>query len=125
MESFFRLKPGSSLGSIELPQPIMEGLRAELFRTFVDAAVAALEAGSFDVGDDTTFAAKPVTVDKQGLAEINEALREAMERVKRAEAESRRRLELKGSTEPVSAVVGAAAFQTAAPPEPEERRSVG
>jgi DNA-binding transcriptional ArsR family regulator len=124
MESFFRLKPGSSLGSIELPQPIMEGLRAELFRTFVDAAVAALEAGSFDAGDETTFAAKPVTVDRQGLAEINEALRDAMERVKRAEAESRRRLELKGSTEPVSAVVGAAAFQAATPPEPEKWASV-
>ena len=124
LESFFRLKPGSSLGPIQLPQPIMEGLRAELFRTFVDAAVAALKAGSFDAGDDTTFAAKPVTVDQQGLAEINEALREAMERVKRAEAESRRRLE-KRSTEPVSAVVGAAAFQAAAPPEAGEWRTGG
>ncbi len=102
----------------------MEGLRAELFRTFVDAAVAALKAGSFDAGDDTTFAAKPVTVDQQGLAEINEALREAMERVKRAEAESRRRLELKRSTEPVSAVVGAAAFQAAPPAEPGKWASV-
>ena len=117
-ESFFRLKPGSSLGQIQLPQTIMQGLRAELFRTFVDAATAALDAGSFDSGDNTTFAAKPVTVDQQGLAEINEALREAMERVKRAEAESRRRLKRKSLAGAVNAVVGAAAFQAATPPEP-------
>ena len=122
LESFFRLKPGSDLERIQLPQPIMQGLRAELFRTFVDAAVAALEAGSLDAGDDTTFAAKPVTVDEQGMAEINEALREAMQRVKRAEADSRRRLKHKGSTG-VSAVVGAAAFQAAMPPEPGEGRA--
>jgi DNA-binding transcriptional ArsR family regulator len=116
LESFFRLRPGSELQQIQLPQPIVQGLRGELFRTFVDAAVAALEAGSLDADGDTTFAAKPVTVDQQGLAEINEALQEAMERVKRAEADSRRRLKHKGSTG-VSAVVGAAAFQAALPPE--------
>jgi DNA-binding transcriptional ArsR family regulator len=122
LESFFRLKSGSDLERIQLPRPIVQGLRAELFRTFVDAAVAALEAGSLDAGGDTTFAAKPVTVDEQGMAEINEALREAMQRVKRAEADSRRRLKHKGSTG-VSAVVGAAAFQAAMPPEPEEGRA--
>jgi hypothetical protein len=115
VENFFRLKPGSALGPMEIPQPIMQGLRAELFRTFVDAAAAALRAGSFEGGEDTTFAAKPVTVDRQGLAEINQALREAMQRVKRAEAESRYRLRLRRSTEPVNAVVGAAAFQPPAP----------
>lgn len=122
LESFFRLKPpGSALGRVELPKPIVQGLRAELFCTFVDAAVAALDAGLFDAPDSTTtFAAKPVTVDPQGLEEINQALAEAMERVKRAEAESRRRLELESSAEPVSALVGAAAFQPPAPPEPEE-----
>jgi DNA-binding transcriptional ArsR family regulator len=119
LESFFRLKPGSDLERIQLPQPIVQGLRGELFRTFVDAAVAALEAGSLDAEGDTIFAAKPVTVDQQGMAEINEALREAMKRVKRAEADSRRRLKHKGSTG-VSAVVGAAAFQAAMPPEPGE-----
>jgi DNA-binding transcriptional ArsR family regulator len=119
LENFYRLKPpGSALGGVELPKPIVQGLRVELFCTFVDAAVAALDAGSFDTDDETTFAAKPVTVDPQGLAEINQALREAMERVKRAEAESRRRLELESSTEAVSAVVGAAAFQPPSPPEP-------
>ncbi len=117
-ESFFRLKPGSSLGQIKLPQTIVQGLRAELFRTFVEAAVAALDAGSLDSGDDTTFSAKPVTVDQQGLAEINQALREAMERVKRAEAESRRRLKRKSLAGAVNAVVGAAAFQAATPAGP-------
>jgi DNA-binding transcriptional ArsR family regulator len=116
-ESFFRLKPGSNLGRIQLPQPITQGLRIELFRTFVEVAVAALDAGSLDSGDDTTFAAKPVTVDQQGLAEINEAMREAMERVKRAEAESRRRLKRKRLAGAVNAVVGAAAFQAPTPPE--------
>jgi len=121
LESFFRLRPGSELHRIQLPPPVVQGLRGELFRTFVDAAVAALEAGSLDADPDTTFAAKPVTVDQQGMAEINEALQEAMERVKRAEADSRRRLKHKGSPG-VCAVVGAAAFQAAMPPEPGQER---
>jgi DNA-binding transcriptional ArsR family regulator len=124
VESFYRLRPGSAIGEVEIPEPIMQGLRVELFRTFLVAVAAALEAGSFEGGEDTTLAAKPVTVDRQGLAEINQALREALRRVKLAEVESRRRLELETSAEPVSAVVGAAAFQ---PPTPiaQPQESIG
>jgi DNA-binding transcriptional ArsR family regulator len=121
LENFYRLRPGSRLGSIRLPKRVMKDLRAELFRTFVEAAVAALDSGSLDAGDQTTFAAKPVTVDQRGMEEINEALREALQRVKRAEAESRRRLKRKGPAGVVSAVVGAAAFQAVMPPQPSRR----
>lgn len=116
LENFYRLSPGADLGEIQLPKSIMQGLRAELFRTFVDAAVAALDSGSLDTEDDTTFAAKPVTVDHKGMTEINEAMRDAMRRVKQAEANSRRRLKrVKGRSGAVSVVVGAAAFQAAIP----------
>lgn len=119
MESFYRLKPGADLGGIQLPQAVMQGLRYELFRNFVDVAMAALDAGSFDEVDETTFSAQPVTVDQQGLIEINQVMREAMERVKQAEAQSRNRLRRKGPAGAVSAMVGAAAFQAAAPlPKP-------
>jgi len=119
MESFYRLIPSAEVGEIQLPQAVMQRLRVELFRTFVDAAVAALEAGSLDAGDeDTIFAAKPVTVDQRGMAEISKAMQEAMERVKRAELESRRRLRrVKDSTRALNAVVGAAAFEAVGPPE--------
>jgi DNA-binding transcriptional ArsR family regulator len=115
MESFYRLKPDTDLAGLQLPQPIAEWLRAQLFLNFVDVAVAAMDSGSLDGGDETTFAAKPVTVDRQGMAEINEAMREAMERVRRAEAESRRRLKLKNPSGVVSAMVGAAAFPATPP----------
>jgi DNA-binding transcriptional ArsR family regulator len=114
MESFYRLKPGAELDGIQLPATIMQGLRLELFQAFVDVAVAAIDSGSLDANKETTFAAQPVTVDRQGMAEINQAMREAMERVKRAEAQSRDRLRRKGPSGAVSAMVGAAAFQAAA-----------
>jgi DNA-binding transcriptional ArsR family regulator len=123
MESFYRLKAGVDLAGVKLPQPITQGLRVQLFLNFVEVAIAAMDSGSLDRGEETTFSAQPVTVDEQGMAEINEAMREAMERVKRAEAESRRRLKrhkVQGSNGNgvVSAMVGAAAFPAAAPPEP-------
>lgn len=121
MESFYRLKPGADLSGLQLPQPVTQGLRVELFRNFVDVTVAAMDSGSLDAGDQTTFAAKPVTVDQRGMAEINEAMQEAMERVRRAEAESRRRLK-RGPSGALSALVGAAAFQTAMPQPPEHGR---
>jgi DNA-binding transcriptional ArsR family regulator len=114
MESFYRLRPGADLSGIQLPQPVMQGLRAELFLNFVQTAIAAMDSGSLDGGEGTTFSATPVTVDRRGMEEINEAMREAMERVQRAEAESRRRLKRRRAGA-VSAVVGAAAFQTAMP----------
>jgi DNA-binding transcriptional ArsR family regulator len=122
-ESFYRLKPGAKLGQINVPPALVPGLRAELFRSFVDATVAALEAGSLDAREDTIFAAKPVTVDQRGMAEINTAMREALQRVKRAEADSRRRLKrVKDSTRALNAVVGAAAFEAVTPLKSERRR---
>jgi DNA-binding transcriptional ArsR family regulator len=122
LENFYRLSPGADLTDIQLPHSIMQGLRAELFRSFVEAAVAAMDAGWLDTDDDTTFSAKPVTVDRKGMAEINEAMREAMRRVKRAEAKSRQRLRrVKDRSDAVSVVVGAAAFQAAAPFETRPR----
>lgn len=116
-ENFFRLRPGPSLGPLQLPDAIAEGLRGELFRTFVDAAVVALDTGSLDAGEAATFAARPVTVDRRGLAEINAVLVEAMERISGAEAEARRRLNGAGeSSEAIGAVVGTAAFRAAMVP---------
>jgi uncharacterized protein (DUF3084 family) len=86
-ERFYRLNAGTILADLQLLQ-------------------------QEDAGNDPTFAARPVTVDAQGMAEINRALREAMKKVERAEAESRGRLRSKPSNG-VGAVVGAAAFHTA------------
>src|SRR4029077_6342652 len=92
MENFYRLKRAADLTDIQLPPVVSQALRVELFSFFVDAALASLDAGVLDDEDETTFSARPVTVDQRGMAEINRALREALGAVQQAEKESRRRL---------------------------------
>jgi hypothetical protein len=118
-EHFFRLIPAVFLCDAysELPAVALSGLRGEGLRQFVDLAAEALDAGALGAREETTFAARPAIVDRQGLKEISDVMEEALKKTECAERKSRRRL-LKATepTVPVRMIVGAAAFEVAQRP---------
>lgn len=116
VEYFYRLKARSDFPEVSLPAIVRDGLRAELLQAFIEATAAALQAGTFDDDEKATLVATPVTVDQQGVAEINSALSEAIERIEKAEIAARRRLSGAGEVaEEVSLLIGAAAFKADVP----------
>ncbi len=124
VERFYRLKPRASFDHVDysgVPPVLLNGLRGSMLQSFVDASVTALGNGSMDSAEDTTFTGLAVTVDRQGWAEVNAAMREAVEKVERAEIRSRGRVADGDPGPTVSAIVGAAAFQAVRRPavEPE------
>jgi hypothetical protein len=116
-ESIFRLRPRASWGKLweAIPLSVLGGWRSTGFRQFVEIALAALDAGALDDRDGTIFTAAPVTVDRQGFGEINEAIGAALGTVDRVEAESRKRLEGASSEGAIGAVVAAALFRAPGP----------
>jgi DNA-binding transcriptional ArsR family regulator len=122
-EHFYKAAPDSFIGSREwrqVPKSVRAGVTAASLQTFMDKAVAALEAGTIDDRDDTTLSWMPVRVDDEGWREVTEILREASERVLAAESRSRARLGSNGKRSATSAVVALANFETpgSAPSDP-------
>ena len=116
-EHFYKAAPDSFIGSQEwrqVPKSVRAGVTGASLQTFMDKAVAALEAGTIDDRDDTTLSWMPVRLDDAGWREVTEILRGASERVREAEARSRSRLgdNGKGDGEAISAVVALANFET-------------
>lgn len=113
-ESTFRLRPRASWGKLweVIPLPVLSGWRSAAFRQFVDVALAALNTGSLDDREQTTFTASPIRLDRRGLGEVNEAVQETLKTVEQVERASRRRLARNPEGE-VSAVVAAAVFESA------------
>jgi DNA-binding transcriptional ArsR family regulator len=114
-EHYYKAAPDSFIGSREwrqVPRAVRAGVTGASLQTFMDKAVAALEAGTIDDREDTTLTWMPVRLDDEGWNEVTEILGEAAERVLAAEARARARLGANGKHSAVSAVVALANFET-------------
>ncbi len=114
-EHFYKAAPDSFIGSREwrqVPKAVRAGVTGASLQTFMDKAVAALEAGKIDDREDSTLTWMPVRLDAEGWREVAEILGEASERVLGAEARARARLGSNGKHTAISAVVALANFET-------------
>jgi DNA-binding transcriptional ArsR family regulator len=116
-EHFYKASPGSFVGDRvwrRVPRSIRGGISAASLQSFMDKAIAALEAGTIDDREDTMLNWMPLHLDQRGWDEVTAILRDAHDRVLGAHARSKRRLtrtKARGAG-PISAVVALANFET-------------
>jgi DNA-binding transcriptional ArsR family regulator len=119
-EHFYKARPRVFIGDQawrNVPSSIRGAVSAASLQTFMDKAVAALEAGTMDQREDTTFSWMPLYLDEQGWQEVTAILRESTDRVVKAQEDSNRRAQGAGLDERmISAVVALALFETGGPP---------
>lgn len=114
-EHFYKATPGAFVGDRRwrnVPRSVRGGVSAATLQTFVDKAVAALEAGTLDGRDDTVFRWMPLLLDKQGWDEVVAILEEATNLVLAAHLHSQDRLSEGSRQEAISTVAGMACFET-------------
>jgi len=115
-EHFYKATPGAFMGGPpwrNVPRSMRGGVSAATLQTFLDKAIAALEAGTLDGRDDTVFRWMPLSLDEEGWKEVVSILEEATKLMLAAHLRSQDRLSENGSKDTVSTVVGMAAFETA------------
>jgi DNA-binding transcriptional ArsR family regulator len=116
IEHFYKATPRAFVGDPQwrrVPPSLLSGVSAATLQTFLDKAIAALEAGTLDGRDDTVFRWMPLCLDEEGWAEIVAIMEEATKLMLTAHLRSQDRLNEDGNRQTVSAVVGQAAFETA------------
>ncbi len=115
-EHFYKATPEAFVGGPhwrKVPRALRGGVSAATLQTFLDKAIAALEAGTLDGHDDTIFRWMPLFVDQKGWEEVVEIMEEATNQVLAAHLRSQDRLNETGGRGAISTVVGQAAFETA------------
>jgi hypothetical protein len=115
-EHFYKATPGAFVGGPpwrKVPRTIRGGVSAATLRTFLDKAIAALEAGTLDGRDDTVFRWMPLHLDEEGWSEVVAIMEEATKLMLAAHVRSQDRLRENGGEGVVSTVAGMAAFETA------------
>jgi hypothetical protein len=115
-EHFYKATPGAFMGGPpwrKVPRSMRGGISAATLQTFLDKAIAALEAGTLDGRDDTVFRWMPLHLDQQGWKEVVAIMEEATKLMLSAHLRSQDRLNDTGGKGAVSTVVGQAAFETA------------
>lgn len=114
-EHFYKATPDAYLGSPAwrgVPRPVLSGVSGATLRTFIDKAIAALEAGTLDGRDDTIFRWMPLLLDEPGWQEVVGILEEATEKILAAHLHSQDRLAASGGKDMISTVIGMASFET-------------
>jgi hypothetical protein len=115
-EHFYKATPTAFVGGPpwrKVPRSIRGGISAATLQTFLDKAIAALEAGTLDGRDDTVFRWMPLFLDEKGWKEVVLIMEEATKLMLAAHLRSQDRLSESGGKGAVSTVVGQAAFETA------------
>jgi hypothetical protein len=116
IEHFYKATPRAFVGDPgwrKVPPSLLGGVSAATLQTFLDKAIAALEAGTLDGREDTVFRWMPLFLDEQGWKEVGAILEEATKLMLAAHLRSQDRLSETGGEGAVSTVVGMAAFETA------------
>lgn len=116
IEHFYKATPRAFLGDRDwrkVPPSLLGGVSAATLQTFLDKAIAALEAGTLDCRDDTVFRWMPLSLDEEGWREVVAIMEEATKLILAAHLRSQDRLNESGGRAAVSTVVGQAAFETA------------
>jgi hypothetical protein len=115
-EHYYKAKPHAFIGNRawrKVPRPFRSSITGASLQTFMDKAVTALEAGTIDDREDTTFSWMPVHLDEEGWREVTAILAEATERVLAAQtAADRRAVDSSDDQRKISAVVALANFET-------------
>ncbi len=115
-EHFYKAAPRSFIGSPAwrgVPSSVLSGVSGATLQTFLDKAVAALEAGTLDGRADTIFRWMPLLLDQRGWEEVVAILEETTEQVLAAHRHSQDRLASSGRGDAISTVIGLASFETA------------
>ncbi|TMK55658.1 MAG: winged helix-turn-helix transcriptional regulator [Actinobacteria bacterium] len=115
-EHFYKAKPGAFVGGPlwrKVPKSLRGGISGATLQTFLDKAIAALEAGTLDGREDTVFRWMPLHLDERGWKEVVAIMEEATKLMLAAHLRSQDRLAENGGKGAVSTVVGQAAFETA------------
>jgi DNA-binding transcriptional ArsR family regulator len=116
IEHFYKATPRAFVGDPswrKVPPSLLGGVSAATLQTFLDKAIAALEAGTLDGRADTVFRWMPLSLDEEGWKEVVAIMEEATKLMLAAHLRSQDRLGENGGRNAVSAVVGQAAFETA------------
>jgi DNA-binding transcriptional ArsR family regulator len=116
LEHFYKATPRAFVGDPQwrkVPPSLLSGVSAATLKTFLDKAIAALEAGTLDGRDDTVFRWMPLSLDEEGWKEVVAIMEEATRLMLAAHLRSQDRLSESGGRAAVSTVVGQAAFETA------------
>jgi hypothetical protein len=115
-EHFYKASPESFVGDRswrKVPPTLRGGVSAATLQTFLDKALAALEAGTLDGRDDTVFRWMPLFLDQEGWREVIAIFEEATNLVLAAHRRSQDRLNESDGRGGISTVVGMASFETA------------
>ena len=116
VEHFYKATPGAFVGDRDwrkVPRSVRGGISAATLQTFLDKAVAALEAGTLEKHDDTVFRWMPLFLDEEGWQEVVSILEEATNLVLSAHLRSQDRINESGGRGAISTVIGMASFETA------------
>ena len=115
-EHFYKARPRAFIGDQtwrQVPRPLRGAVTAASLQTFLDKALRALDAGSIDKRDDTTLSWMPLHLDEKGWQEVTAILREATDRVVKAQENSNERANSAATdARTISAVVALALFET-------------
>jgi len=114
-EHFYKAAPHSFIGDRiwrRVPRTLLGGVSGATLQSFMDRAVAALEAGTIDGREDSTLYWMPVMLDEQGWDRVSQTMEETVNTVLEIQAESRKRLSTRKGQGAVSAIVGVASFET-------------
>jgi len=116
-EHFYKAPPGSFVSSRiwrRVPQAILGGISGATLQSFMDRAVAALEAGTIDARDDTVLTWMPLQLDQRGWREVVAIMEKTTTQVLEAQQRSDQRVnEADGPAETISTIAGLASFETA------------
>lgn len=114
-EHFYKATPDAFVGSPAwrgVPRPVLGGVSGATLQTFLDKAIAALEAGTLDGRDDTILRWMPLLLDQRGWEEVVAIMEEATERILAAQRQSQDRLAGTGPKDAISTIAGLASFET-------------
>ncbi len=114
-EHFYKASAHSFIGNRiwrRVPRALLGGVSGATLQSFMDRAVAALEAGTIDGREDTTLYWMPVLLDEQGWDKVTAAMEETVNKVLAVQAESQERLAKSKNRGAISAIVGVASFET-------------
>jgi DNA-binding transcriptional ArsR family regulator len=115
-EHFYKATPDAFIGARHwrrVPVTVRGAVSAATLQTFLDKAVAALEAGTLDGRSDTIFRWMPLRLDQKGWEEMVAILEETTNRILSVHLRSQDRLAASGEREAISTVIGMAGFETA------------
>jgi len=119
VEHIYRAKPAGGVDLRGVPRSLRGSVTASTLQRFIDASVAALEAGTIDDRDDTLLNTMTIGVDEIGWKEAVQLGRAMWAEFHRIDAESRARASTDGAAESLtSVVVGIAGFEAGNGREP-------